>query len=496
MDLQEKIITDDETIYDMNEIQMSDATHEINTEKRNTTTLNVPGGTATPCLESEHVSEALPTFMPEMSNADLMSAMQPEDSQSHFSSDSIETFDGNAPQFVSTIALQQIETDFNIQNTPTVRTDDIDIIATKPPVPTTIKSTSIGENTTDSEDDYHTTNDIASQLQLDQQCAVIRKDINANYIKYKWRKLLTKPLLCSRVLALILTLILLIVSLTYCVAQGCEVELDLLTECPPPVKTREEIWKHYEERSLQSDTPGKLTSETQHGAAKDSCWSTKSFDLNIDALFYSNSYKHQWKQNMMDAKMIVFGLMSLYCVAILVYNIVSIVSDVIDVNKNTLHTKSQLYEDRLRQQPGGNVQSTPQTNRIQGNATKESLVLNHFRKLKKWYDEHLAMDTTGWIIVMFLHECMEIVLQSISLLMYNGYYVLDPNSEKDIYLANKQEYIVAFASILAFNCFGSGVCWLSYSLAHRKCHGLLFKFSIFFVDQFSDLFYTVFPFLI
>eukprot|EP01083_Nonionella_stella_P043973 118605_1 len=477
MDELKENMMSDETIMD--EIQMTDN----NSEKRNT--LNILDHTS---------SGAVPSLKPEISNADIVAAMQQKEcSLSSSSSESDITFDKIEPKLVSTIALQHIDTEYDLQRASTVRNGDI--IATKPPVPTTIKTTSIGHS--ESEDDYHTTNEIASQLQLDQQCAAIRKDMNTNYIKYKWRKLITKPLLCSRVLALILTIILLIVSLTYCVAQLCEVELDLLIECPPPVKTREQIWAHYEERSLQSSTPGKLTSETQHGLAKDNCWSTKSFDLNIDVLFYSNNYKHQWKENMMDAKMILFGFISMYCVVIMIYNIMTIVYDVTDVNKNRLHTKSPLYRDGLRQQNGGNVQQGRRSKTsIQNSKAKESLMLNKFRAVRKWYDKYFATDTTGWIIVMFIHECMEIVLQSQALLMYNGYYVLDPNNQKDIYLANKPEYVVAFASILAFNCWGSGLCWLSYSLAHRKCHGLLFKFSIFFVDQFSDLFYTMFPFLI
>eukprot|EP01083_Nonionella_stella_P249005 861460_1 len=179
----------------------------------------------------------------------------------------------------------------------------------------------------------------------------------------------------------------------------------------------------------------------------------------------------------------------MYCVVIIMHGVATIVLDVIDVRSNTLHTKSPLYHDLLRQQG-------QQTAKIQNKTQKEPLLLNCFRKVRKWYDRYLAMDTTGWIMVMFIHEFLEIILQSQALFQYNGYYVLDPSNEKDIYLANKREYIIAFASILAFNCFASGLCWASYSLAHHKCHGLLFKFSIFFVDQFSDLFYTVFPFIV
>eukprot|EP01083_Nonionella_stella_P105106 302167_1 len=445
----------------MAEIQMSASTcADIHSEETNTTALDT------------NASKPLANHKNEMSNADVVAAMEEEEEKEYSlssSSESTDTDNEHEPQEVSANTKYKIE-------------------ATTLAVPTTIKSTSIGDHSSESEDDYCSPNDIASQSQLDQQCAVLRNDINTNYIKFKWRKLLRKPLLCSRVLALILTVILLLVSFTYCIAQLCEVELDLLTECPPPVKEREEIWQHYEQRSLQSDTPGLLTSETHHGSTKDNCWTTKSFELNTDALFYSNNYKHQWKDKW-DGKMILFGCISMYCVVIIMYGVATIVLDVIDVRSNTLHTKSPLYHDLLRQQG-------QQTAKIQNKTQKEPLLLNCFRKVRKWYDRYLAMDTTGWIMVMFIHEFLEIILQSQALFQYNGYYVLDPSNEKDIYLANKREYIIAFASILAFNCFASGLCWASYSLAHHKCHGLLFKFSIFFVDQFSDLFYTVFPFIV
>ena len=153
-------------------------------------------------------------------------------------------------------------------------------IRIEPQRPTTIKSTSIGAEDEDSEeDDYQNTKtDIASQLDIDSQCIQIRRDINNRYIKYKWRKLLRNSMFWSRILTLFLTLILLTVAMTYCIAQTCEVELDLITECGEP-KTREEIWEHSELISLKSDNPGLLTQETQHGLTDDSCWTTKKIEI-------------------------------------------------------------------------------------------------------------------------------------------------------------------------------------------------------------------------
>eukprot|EP01084_Bolivina_argentea_P266775 452639_1 len=94
---------------------------------------------------------------------------------------------------------------------------------------------------------------------------------------------------------------------------------------------------------------------------------------------------------------------------------------------------------------------------------------------------------------MFGTELIEIILQYQVLYLYNGYNVFDTNNEKDVYLANKPQFIVIFATILAFNLFGSGLCWLSYVLG---CRGLRFKLTLFYVDQFSDFFYTLFPFIV
>ena len=95
----------------------------------------------------------------------------------------------------------------------------------------------------------------------------------------------------------------------------------------------------------------------------------------------------------------------------------------------------------------------------------------------------------------FLAEISEILLQSNALLIYNGYDIFDPNREHHVYQANKPEFISVFASIIAFNCFGSGLLWLLYALLPYKCYGLVYKRCIFFIDKFSDFFYIIFPFL-
>eukprot|EP01084_Bolivina_argentea_P103894 186066_1 len=125
---------------------------------------------------------------------------------------------------------------------------------------------------------------------------------------------------------------------------------------------------------------------------------------------------------------------------------------------------------------------------------------NHVEKWKNkivaFYDKYFGTDTNGWIIMLFFYEIVEIIIQSQALLVYNGYNVFDPNNANDIYLANKPEFIILFSLFLGFNCLLAGILWLFYVCVGQICHGAHFKIYIFFVDQFCDLLYTLFPFMI
>eukprot|EP01083_Nonionella_stella_P247380 857758_1 len=124
----------------------------------------------------------------------------------------------------------------------------------------------------------------------------------------------------------------------------------------------------------------------------------------------------------------------------------------------------------------------------------ESCLRRASRYSSALWSKYMGDHTTGWIVRGVISETMEILIQTQALFLYNGYNMWDRHND-EIYIANQSHFIVWFAVILAFNSVGSGVLWCSYALLTKYCHGLLFKLLLFCVDEFSDLFYTLFPFL-
>eukprot|EP01083_Nonionella_stella_P168520 569140_1 len=289
---------------------------------------------------------------------------------------------------------------------------------------------------------------------------------------HKWIDLLTKFSFYGRFMTLILNISLLILSIFYCIGQKLETKLYLVKQCEP--KSHEEIWRHSYESATRSGGIV-MSPESQYGFTDDSCYTTNTIDTDT---------KNLWKSNVYQAIGVgddspyyaLFAFIAVYASIIIVYNLITIIRDITSVSKGTLHTKSKLYKDYKRQ-----LQSQPQTKQGKEN------------KCNVWFRTYMAEDTTGWIIKSALNEITELIIQSQALLLYNGYNLFDP---RGVYLAKAPFLIIMFASFVSFNCFGSGICWLSYALAHRKCHGLMFKLSLFFVDQCSDLLYTIFPLVV
>eukprot|EP01083_Nonionella_stella_P052304 138820_1 len=295
---------------------------------------------------------------------------------------------------------------------------------------------------------------------------------NTEYMPHKWTKLFTSFSFLSRIVLFLFSLFVLALSICYCIAQLVSVELDLITQCPER-KTLEQIWAHSYNASVKNN--GKLDAladEYQYGLTSDECWSTKSIQINTGRLWYSNYYAHKW-HNKINWKCVLFGLISLYCLCIIIFNIVTIVSNIIDVARNTLHTKSKWYK----------LETTKNTSKWKDKMTKYKTV----------FDEYFGTDSSAWVIRIFVMEAMEIALQTNALFIYNGF---NPNHKDDVYLAEKSQFITLFALCLAINCFGSAILWLSYAFATRYCYGLVFKVALFCVDQLCDVFYSLFPFMV
>ena len=102
-----------------------------------------------------------------------------------------------------------------------------------------------------------------------------------------------------------------------------------------------------------------------------------------------------------------------------------------------LHTKSILYHYYINQQ---------QSNNNNNSNKQETAFRNQYNKLKMMYNKYFKTDTTGWIILSFINELTEIILQSQALYLYNGYNVFDPNNS--VFYETKYAKLVFFALFL------------------------------------------------
>eukprot|EP01083_Nonionella_stella_P127286 385613_1 len=302
--------------------------------------------------------------------------------------------------------------------------------------------------------------------------------------KHKWNKLIRNPLFFGRLFVLILSLILLALSIAYCIGQLLTVRLDLVRKCTP--KTREKIWAHSYQMSQKKeyyDTDGTfiMNEESQWGHTMEDCWTTKEIDISTDRVWHQNQFYPQKIDFDQMAPMsftiaVLFGFNALFCVIVIVYNLITIIVDIMWLSRHQLHTKSEYFSTTTNKYKGTNERA--------------------FARIKDMYRTYFDDDKTGWIILHIVGELLEFFIQTSALLLYGGYNMWDPHHSNDIYLANKPEFIIVFSVILSFNLFGSGVLWLSYALAPKHCFGTVFKLTIFIIDKFSDLCYTIFPFYI
>eukprot|EP01083_Nonionella_stella_P047667 127571_1 len=290
---------------------------------------------------------------------------------------------------------------------------------------------------------------------------------------------------CMRIFVLVLSMFLLVLSASYCMGQLLVVKLNLITNCPEP-KTSHDIWQHSYQTYEENDRV--MSAESQFGETDDACWTTRKIEINIDRIWQYNKYVPQWKTNI-NAQCVLFGLLSVFLMLIILFTVITSVIDVNAMRNNTLYMKSSLFVEN-------NTNKQVHT----ASANKEDISspskCQYVQKLKDFHSTYLQLrdNSTGWIVMKICAELPEFVLQSQAGLLYNGYYLLDPNNDNGIYLAHKPEFILVFAVILSLNLFGSALAWLFYSLRPNHCYGSLFANSLFFVDKFSDLLYTLFPF--
>ena len=141
----------------------------------------------------------------------------------------------------------------------------------------------------------------------------------------------------------LISLILLILDIAYCIALQSTVSLELLKECTP--MRPEEIWSHSHEFA-EIDNEGKpiLSEASQFGITDDECITTKSIVINTDPLWFQNNYKRQWKSSFsVDYRSILFLLIVVNTFSITLYTVQSMISHALAYRKSKLHTKCARY---------------------------------------------------------------------------------------------------------------------------------------------------------
>eukprot|EP01083_Nonionella_stella_P135456 412062_1 len=309
-------------------------------------------------------------------------------------------------------------------------------------------------------------------------------------IHSNWKTLFIRIEFISRISILIVSVFLLTLAIAYCIAPWYKSTLKLVSLCEG--KDIEDIRQHsYQSGLVNGDVT--ITPASHGGITDEACWTTKTLETNTENLWDSNVYDVRMRRKYLNSQFIAFGCLMLTCFCLIVYILCTLVADCVHVSRNDLHTISNLYQD-FENQKQTKKASPPKHENCYSWCVKH--VSPQWQHLNVWWLKLMASDTTGWIVKGLISELVEIVIQTNALLLYNGFNILDPTNKDDIYLANRSNIVKIFAVILSFNLIGSGILWLSYACVPKRCYGLIFRVSLFFVDSCSDLFYTMFPFII
>ena len=345
----------------------------------------------------------------------------------------------------------------------------------KTPVPTSVKN--IDESDSDLSDFAQTKN--ISTKNLNKSGINSSQTLDPN-ISLKLQNKIQTNLMCSghfwlRICILLLTIMLILLCLSYAFGAISSTQLVIIERCPG--MSLEEIWQN--SLAINSTT-----------GEKDGCFVSTDLEFDEHSAYDGNTYRYKAKYDGFAIfQCVLFSLFTVYCVGILIYGIYNLIKDLIAIKQKKLYQYAPKFKDYIRDQR--NLKN------------KHHGIIHHkqlqhpinacFERWKHRYDKIFGTDTNGYIVRTMIMETWEIMLQTFALLLYNGYNVWSPN---EITLAYKSSLIYLFVTVLSFNCLITGVLWLLYVFKQGKCSGLLFHLSLFCVDQFSDFFYAIFPFIV
>ena len=171
-----------------------------------------------------------------------------------------------------------------------------------------------------------------------------------NYMKNKWKSLLTSWILWVRIVILLFSMFIVALAVFYAIAELVTVELDLITECPEPISrdSREETWPISYEINQENDGKSHENAHALQYEYDRECWGTHSVEVNTDRLWYSNYYTAVWNIEI-NWKCIMFLVVALHCFGIIVYCVYRLLKDIIGIKKENLHENSNTYKGFLKQ---------------------------------------------------------------------------------------------------------------------------------------------------
>eukprot|EP01084_Bolivina_argentea_P138239 243416_1 len=225
------------------------------------------------------------------------------------------------------------------------------------------------------------------------------------------------------------------------------------------------------------------------GGTNEGCWSSKGININNKVLFSSSNQPFDSKFNYSINNIIkssIFGVFALLLFVSFCYFHIFV-----------------FIRDTFRYYSGYYINYVPHLLELDRNSCSKHKEKCLDSKCGKCVERLFGEDRCLWITQLILSEIIEISLQTIVCLKYNGMYiVLNINQLKidinkgDFSLAEKREFVLLFAFIIGFNCMFTGFFWILYTINNEKYHGKTFKNMLFVIDSMFDFLYVTFPFII
>ena len=163
----------------------------------------------------------------------------------------------------------------------------------------------------------------------------------------KLRSFWCSKLVWIRILIFSLSALLIVLSLSFAVAQMLTVELDIVTRCDGDTKNQTQIFEHSLAAGTAPNGEVLVTEQSQYGWSEEACWTTHQIEVNTDLLWKRNRYITSTQS--VNIYSVFFSILTLYAVAVSVYIIGTIQSDIADVERDRLHSKSQEFAHRQTQ---------------------------------------------------------------------------------------------------------------------------------------------------